>query len=256
MPHVETAEGAIYYTDHRRKESPHTPVILVHGAGGSHLDWPPELRRSPRANAIAIDLPGHGKSPGPGRDSIESYAAVVSALLRVLHIARAVIAGHSMGGAIAQVMALDYADQVSGLILVGTGAKLRVHPQVLDRILTNQTKVAELLKDWIWGENVSDPMRQLAYKQLMQTPAEVTHGDYLACDQFDIRDRLGKIDVPVLVIGGTADRMTPHRFSEYLTENLSQAKLVTIEGGGHMMALEQPESVARTVDNWLKQHIL
>jgi pimeloyl-ACP methyl ester carboxylesterase len=252
MPLIETATATFFFADHRSDDSLYPPIVLVHGAGGSHLDWPVQLRRLPEANLIAVDLPGHGKSPGPERKQVADYAGDIAALLDALGWAKAIITGHSMGGAIAQTMALDHADRVAGIILVGSGAKLGVHPDILEKALTDMESVARLLKDWMWGEGVDDSMRDLGYQRLLETPAAVTHGDYFACNNFDIRSRLAEINAPTLVIGGRADRMTPHKFAAYLQEHIANARLVTVEGGGHMMALEQPGVVTGAIQDWLK----
>jgi len=251
MPLIETTTGSLFFADHRAAESPYPPVVLVHGAGGSHLDWPPQLRRLPKASVIAVDLPGHGKSPGPGRNSVSAYAADIIALLDLLKIPQAIIAGHSMGGAIAQTMALDHTGRVAGLILVGTGARLRVHPDILQRFLAEPEAIAALFKDWMWGENAPDSLRQTGYEQLLKTPPEVTHGDYHACNVFDVMERLGQITAPTLIIGGTADKMTPLKYAAHLQTHIPNSQLVTVEGGGHMMALEQPELVAQAIQDWL-----
>lgn len=251
MPLIQPA--GIYIADHRKAESPYTPTIFVHGAGGSHLDWSAQLRRLPEANAIVLDLPGHGKSPAPGRTSVKAYAADVIALMDTLDLPQAIIAGQSMGGAIAQTIGLDYADRAAGLILIGTGAKLRVHSDILDRILVNQHEVATLLKDWYWTPDSPDALREATYQQLMAAPAQVIHDDYQACDQFDIRERLSSITAPTLVIGGTRDQMTPLKYSTYLRDSIPNAQLVTIEGGGHMMVLEFPDAVANAVRDWLNK---
>ena len=252
MPLIETATCTFYFADHRSDDSPYPPIVLVHGAGGSHLDWPGELRRLPEANLISVDLPGHGKSPGPGRNRVADYAADIVALLDALGWPKAIITGHSMGGAIAQTMALDHADKVAGIILVGTGAKLGVHPDILEKVVPDPESVAALLKDWMWGNGVPDSMRDLGYERLMETAPEVTHGDYFACSNFDIRSRIAEITAPTLVIGGTMDQMTPHKFAIYLQEQIANAQLVTVEGGGHMMALEQPDLVVGGIQDWLK----
>jgi pimeloyl-ACP methyl ester carboxylesterase len=253
MPQIDTPRGVLNFADHRQPDSPRFPVIFIHGAGGSRLDWPAQLRRMPEANAIVLDLPGHGKSPGPGRTTIEEYANDVIALMNTLHIPRAVLAGHSMGGAIAQKVTLTQPAAVAGLILIATGAKLSVHPRILEGILDDPEAVAELLMEWMWAEGIPDDVRQHTRQQILSMPKEVVHGDYLACNNFDCRARMPAIYTNTLIIGGTADMMTPLRYSEYLHDHLHQSKLVTIENGGHMFALEQPDRVAAAVRDWLNE---
>ncbi len=245
MPMFEMSSGSMWAALHDGA----SPLVLVHGAGGSHLDWSPALRR---VSQLVVDLPGHGKSPAPGYETISAYAAAVMDLLAfAMPGVRPVIAGHSMGGAIAQMLALDFGERIAGLILVGTGAKLSVHPDILGRVREHPEEVGRLLHAWLWGDAAADEMRDLGYAQFMKTPPEVIYGDYLACNTFDVRARLSEIRVPTLVIAGSADRMTPPKYSAYLKDNIAGAELVTIEGGGHMMALEQPEAVSTVVRDWL-----
>lgn len=255
---IQTFNGAIsiWYADHRRDDrhdhhrEPDKPtLLLIHGAAGSHLDWSIGLRKR---NGVVPDLPGHGKSSGSGYDSVAAYAADMIAFMDALKLDRAVIAGHSMGGAIAQTMALDYAERVRGLILIGTGAYLPVNPTIL-RVREAQAEVGTLLKKWFWAKETPENIRQRGYELFMQTPAEVTYGDYVACNTFDVRDRVGEIQAPTLVIGGAADKMTPPAYSEFLAANIPNATLVLIPDGSHMMAIEQPERVVGTVDEWLKE---
>ena len=115
----------MWYADHR-DPTLHRPVTLViHGAGGTHLDWPAEIRRMPELNTIIVDLPGHGKSSRRGtQQHVGAYASDMLALLDALKLQQVIVAGHSMGGAIAQTLALQHPDRVLGLILICTGAKL------------------------------------------------------------------------------------------------------------------------------------
>ena len=251
MTTVETATGTIWYADHRDPTIHRPPVLMIHGAGAQHLDWPAELRRLPGANAIIPDLPGHGKSPGPGRNTITAYAADMIALLDALSIDQVIIAGHSMGGAIAQTMGLSYPDRVVGLILIGTGAKLTVNDTILNGIRGATEVTAALITKWAWAKGANEQLKRLGTRRLLECDPDVTYGDYVACNNFDLRDQVRRIKAPTLVIGGTADKMTPHQYSVYLQEHIPDAQLVTIEGGGHMMALEQPQVVADAVQRWL-----
>ncbi|MGD9091656.1 MAG: alpha/beta fold hydrolase, partial [Anaerolineales bacterium] len=120
----------LYY--HTYHEDIYPPVVLIHGAGGNHLYWPSEIRRLAGFHVYALDLPAHGKSGGLAQQSIEAYAGAVIAWLDSIGLHRAIFIGHSMGGAIIQVLALDHPEHVLGLGLIASGAKLRVAPQLLD----------------------------------------------------------------------------------------------------------------------------
>ena len=129
----------IFYFAHEAGGKDRPPVVLIHGAGGTYLNWPSEIRRLPGYRVYAVDLPGHGKSPGRGLQTIPAYGEAVLAWLEAIELHRAVFVGHSMGGAIIQHLAINHADQVLGLGLVGTGARLRVHPEILTNTATENT---------------------------------------------------------------------------------------------------------------------
>lgn len=246
------AENGIWYADHRDPTVRRPPVVMIHGAGGTHLDWPAELRRMPEANAIIPDLPGHGRSKPPAQTSISAYATDIISLLDALKIPKAILLGHSMGGAIAQTIAFQAPNRVSGLILIGTGAKLSVHPDILNGLLNDYAKTVQMIVDWQWAEGF-EQVKRLGYKRLLETDPKVLHGDFAATNIFDLRGQIGQIRVPTLIIGGTADKMTPFKFSTYLHEQIAGSQLVSVEGGGHMMALEQPQVVAGAVQRWLEE---
>lgn len=251
MPLVRTASAPIWYADHRDAKLRRPVTLLIHGAGGTHLDWPAELRRLPEANAIIPDLPGHGRSPQPGRSSIAAYAADMVALLDALRIGQAIIAGHSMGGAIAQMLALHYPDRAAGLLLIGTAARLAVHPDILQHIRDETPRIVDMLLNWYYGAGATDALRRRSRQQLMSFDPQTLYDDYLACSQFDLRGQIGQISVPTLIIGGTADQMTPFKYSEFLRDTIPGAQLVTLAGAGHFMTLEQPQAVAEAVQRWL-----
>jgi len=250
MPFINVNDEELFYAETSSPDDWLT-MALIHGAGENHLAWPAELRRVDGVTVHALDLPGHGKSGGKGRSSVGDYVEVVRGFLDALNVERAVITGHSMGGAIAQQFALTWPARTAGLILVATGAKLRVFPQILEGILTDTEATLDLVNRFAWGPNAPEQLVQLGRAQMAETRPEVTAGDYAACDAFDVRERLGQIGAPTLVIGGTADQMTPFKYAGFLAEKIPGAKLARIEGAGHMVMLEQPELVARYVDQFL-----
>ena len=251
MAWLDLPSGKLFYAE-RKTSSTYPPVVCVHGAGGSHLDWPAELRRMSGVRLITLDLPGHGRSEGNGCDDTLEYARVVQAAMDALDVEQAIVLGHSMGGAIAQQMALHMSDHVMGLILIATGSKLPVDPTLPERVLAAPGNTIDWILDWAWEIIESDEMRQAARMRLLEQDPAVLRADYLACQAFDVRADLEAIVVPTLVIGATKDRMVPPKFSHTLHEHIPHASLVMIEGAGHMVPLERPQEVTRAILDWLE----
>lgn len=227
-------------------------LVLVHGAGGSRLHWPAELRRLPGATVYTLDLPGHGRSEGDGHDVINDYANVVATFLQTAGIERAIFVGHSMGGAIAQTLALDLADRVAGLVLVATGARLRVASAILEGIHSDFERSVELITRFAWSPDAPPTLTQLGRQSLLETNPDVLLGDFMACNRFDVMERLGEIEVPTLIIVGSADQLTPVKYARFLVEHIPDARLVVIEDAGHMVMLELPTEVEKAVQEFLK----
>lgn len=250
MPYAETARGNLFYTlSQGTADSP--TLLLIHGAGGSRLHWPAELRRLPQATVYTLDLPGHGRSEGPGCDTIQGYTEKVVAFLDAVGIERAVLVGHSMGGAIAQTLALDFAGRIAGLVLVATGARLRVAPAVLEGIQSNFEGAAELVTHFAWGAGASPALLELGRQAILKAGPGVLLGDFTACDNFDVMKRLEEIRIPALVISGSADQLTPSKYARYLAEHIPSARLALIEDAGHMVMLERPAETAQAVREFL-----
>lgn len=252
MPYVQLGDSAqeerVFYALHRSGTSAEAPVLVcVHGAGGGHLNWPAEIRRLSGASVYVLDLPGHGRSTGEGRRTIDQYMAVLVSFLDALGLSDVVIMGHSMGGAVALEMALAHPDRVRGLVLVGTGARLRVAPVVLQGILEDFEGAVGLIGEWAYGPDAPADLRHLGQRLMAATSPEVMYGDFLACDAFDVMDRLGEVRIPTLVITGTADRLTPVKYGSFLAQHIPGAQLVLVENAGHMVMLERPQEVGETV---------
>jgi len=230
------------------------PVILIHGAGGNHLYWPPELRRLAGFRVLALDLPGHGKSSGVGLQSIRDYASSLVTYMDNVGLSRAVIVGHSMGGAIALTLGLDHAERVAGLGLIATGARLRVNPLVLNNTANPATfsLAVQIINEWAFGPQAEPRLKAVAARRMAETRPAVLHGDLLACDAFDVMDRLSEIRVPTLVLCGTEDKLTPLLYSKTLAAQIPGAALQTVDGAGHMVMLEEPRRVAGALNVFLK----
>ncbi len=252
MPTLNVTDQRLHYAVHRDDpHSPPTPLVLIHGAGGNLYHWPPGLRRLPGHDVYALDLPGHGKSEGPGRESIDGYVQVVHDWAQALNLPPFVIIGHSMGGAIAQTFALRYPDMLKGMVLVATGARLRVHPDILNGIRADMNGVGEMLVEWAYGQKATPEQKRQFLKQFNSVNPDVMYGDWAACNVFDVREQLSRINIPTLVISGSMDVMTPEKYGRYMAEQLPNADFALIEGGGHMLMQEQPQMLINAILGFL-----
>ncbi len=245
----------LYYFAHEmeRQVVSRPPVILIHGAGGTHLSWPPQIRRLGGEKIYAPDLPGHGKSEGSGRQSINEYTEDMAAFMGDLKIRAAVIVGHSMGGAVALTLALKYPKQVLGLGLLGAGPNLRVAPSLLETTGNPNTfeSAVEMVNGNSFSAETPQNLIELSKRTMLKIRQPVLSGDLQSCNEFDATDQLKNIKVPTLIICGAEDRMTPVKLSKSLRGGIVGSQLHVLEHAGHMVMVEQPNAVA----DLLKQFI-
>ncbi len=253
MPFIPTAERMFYITDKTGDGLQCPPLLLIHGAGGSRLDWPPELRRLPGPRVITVDLPGHGRSHGPARSDTQDYARDVATLLDALSVERAIWCGHSMGGAVALQAALTAPDRVAGLVLVAAGSKLPVEPSLPERALRDREQTVRWIIDTAWGDGAPQELKAIGLRRMLEVPPDVLRDDFEACRVFDVRDRLDAIGAPTLVIGARDDRMVKLKFSQTLADYIPEATLVIVESAGHMVLLEHAQDVSRAVIQWVAE---
>jgi pimeloyl-ACP methyl ester carboxylesterase len=240
-----TVFGSIFYVS-RGETQP--PLVAIHGAGGTSRHWGHQfVRLSNVAQIFALDLPGHGDSSGATHRSIEDAAQRVLAFMNVLGMRRAVLMGHSMGGAIAQWVALHEPERVQGLVLVGSGARLRVNPAILEGIRNDWEATTSMLVESSYAPHAAPILLQAATAQLRKSNPDVLHADYTACNEFDILTEVNRIAVPTLVIVGEHDHMTPPKYAEFLVQTLPNAELVVVPQAGHMVMVEQPDQVNAAV---------
>jgi pimeloyl-ACP methyl ester carboxylesterase len=251
MPVLTIGRQPISYREQGAGEGP--PLLLVHGAGGSSLCFVELLDLLGRhRRVVALDLPGHGRSPRldpppPPSELLERYRDVVAELGERLGLGRFVLVGHSMGGAVALLFGLAYADRLAHLVLLASAARLKVAPPLLEAIRDRFDGLADMLGA-VGYSAASDPrqVQRWAADQL-QAPQEVVLDDFRACALFDVRERLGALDCPTLVVSGADDRLTPPRWQQRAVELLPRARLETVSRAGHFLFCERPDEVARLV---------
>jgi len=231
-----------HYTSQTRAN--HSRVMFVHGTGCNARVFERHLGvLSTRHEVASIDLPGHGESTGSGFRGIADYAHYVAELIEHLGWEDCVVAGHSLGGAIALAVALYYPKHVESLLLIDTGARLRVDPAII-----------ETARRAAHGEDLlpSNPRRGFASGTPQEIVDEVnmitgqcsplvTYKDWIADDTCDLMSRLPSIIVPSLAICGDEDEFTPIKYHEYFRDNLPNCQLEIISDAGHWPFVEQPK---------------
>jgi pimeloyl-ACP methyl ester carboxylesterase len=161
-----------------------------------------------------------------------------------------IIVGHSMGGAIGIELALKM-QETHALVLVGTGARLRVRAEFLAKVTEDYREAAKLLASWSVSASADRVLVERIARDLMKVKPEVTLGDFMACHNFDRMDSVGGITCRTLVVCGEDDRMTPKRYSEYLHESIKNSQLAIIPGAGHGVMLEKPREFNHVLEAFL-----
>ncbi len=261
--HTISVNGQNIHYIHNNKRTPQPALILVHGAGCRSQSWPnqwqkafgmsnPRMRRWVTDYPVYIpDLPGHGKSDGPGLQSVEGYAEVVIGFAEALGLTHYVVCGHSMGAAIAVTVGIKQPAGLAGVISLAGGAKMVVSDLILDGLQSDFVKTVGLITKFSWKKDVTVMFKETGRQHMLTTAPEVVHGDFVACAAYDVREQLGRIEVPMLVVGSSADKMMPLNFSESLADGVAHSQLVAVDAG-HFMHFEKTAAVTKAVVEFMK----
>lgn len=252
MPYIKIEENTIHYTDNRVKSGP--VLIAVHGSGGDYRHWPETLRRIKTARVICVDMPGHGRSAGVGCRSANEYASFLTAFIARLELPGVCLAGHSLGGAILLLLALDNPEWLERIVLVGTGARLRVSSEIIDGLTRDFDNATRLICETAFGPEASAGDMASLRSGFMNTEPLTIINDFLACDRFDVMEQIQRIEVQTLIISGSADELTPIKYGNYLADRIPGATHRIIQNAGHMLALEKPEEFVNIVTAFLELH--
>jgi len=225
-------------------------MIFIHGSGGCKESWYYQTQYF--TGSEAIDLPGH--PDGEACTSIDDYVEWLRSYIHEKGYSDVVIVGHSLGGGIALLYALKYPEDLKGIISVGSGLRLRVHPKYLDDL---RKSIADPASDAGPGNTeterlIAPELAKVIAKRGEENGPAVTLNDLLACDGFDIMDRAGEITVPMLALCGTEDVMTPPKYTNFMADKVPGTKAVIIQGGTHMVFAEKPEEVNHAMEAFLK----
>ncbi len=236
-------------------------IIFIHGAGDSSAVWSLQTAHYAAAHhALAIDLPGHGaRLAETGNDRHEANAAEVCRLMDQASMARAVIVGHSMGGGVALTLALNHPARVRALVLVATGARLKMRPDFIEQAAKSAAEFGNRkpahthiipAAQMVHPDIPADIVHALE-SMIGDASAQATYGDFQANNNFDVMARLPEIKVPTLVIGGDADKMAPEKFCRFLADSIASARIEMLTPCGHYPQVEQEQAFHRALDAFL-----
>ena len=227
-------------------------VIFVHGAGMDHTIWALQTRWFAwhGYGVLAIDLPGHGKSDGPALESIGDMAAWMGRLVEACGADNVSLVGHSMGSLISLAAAASAGDRISGLALLGVGATMPVHPDLLAATKSNDPAAWDLIVSWGFGKPAHFGLNKApgmwmqggGRSLLARAPDDVLGIDMAACDVFkDALDAAAKVACPTLIIAGDRDMMTPPKAAAPLAAAIPDAMTIVLKNCGHIMMVERPD---------------
>jgi pimeloyl-ACP methyl ester carboxylesterase len=151
--------------------------------------------------------------------------------------------------------ALRYPQELKGIIVISSGARLRVHPGYLtaceEAIKGNPQYWYQLLEE-MYRSTPEDYKKEVIEKQKAIGPA-VMLNDFLCCDKFDIMDRVQEIKLPTLVMCGELDMMTPVKYANYLGAKIPNSRVVIVPQATHLVIAEKPEVVNKAIEDFLKE---
>ena len=233
-------------------ESRKSNLFLIHGAScdsSVFLELSDNLLE--KFNVMSVDLNGHGDSEGEGFRGVVDHAFICAELLEKKNLGKWNIMGHSLGGAIAMTLALYKPDFIESLILVATGARLRIPESFLSEIKkgNNYKLNKEFLRNSIFDssdDNILTPLLEI----MQSINPKVVYKDWLAADSFDLSRRLESIKSRCLLICGENDPLTPPKYHEYLSSEIPGSTLSVFPNCGHWPFIEQAELFLEELDNF------
>jgi pimeloyl-ACP methyl ester carboxylesterase len=257
MPYAKINGAKIYYEIDGKGD----PLLLIHGVRGTLRNWEfvrPFIKK--HFQTIMPDLRGHGRSTKlTDVSTVEFFKDDMIALLDHLKIKRCLVAGHSLGGFIAQQMALDAPKRLRALILIATapivdieGAMAQIEIGKLAYGLEPKQAVEKLLEFEFFDpekiRNTPGMLDALIFLAEESVRLANSHGSAQgAAAKFNIQDRVKEIQVPTLVICGAQDKTFPPRWAEFYKENLSNVTIKIIDQTSHSVHFEQPELLVEAI---------
>ena len=242
------------YTANHAFDAEKPTMTFIHGAAHDHSVWALQSRYFGYHgwNALAVDLPGHGKSSGRAYDRIGDIADWVARVLDAAGAVTTSLVGHSMGSLVALETAARYPARVAKLALVGTAAPMPVSEPLLNASRANDHVAFEMINMFshsntaqIGGNRVPGMWMMGSAMRLMERSGSgVLHADFSACNAYlGGPDAAAQVRCEALLILGKRDQMAPMKSAQALATRIPNVRTVALEGTGHALMSEQPDAV-------------
>ncbi|MBD3340049.1 MAG: alpha/beta fold hydrolase [Candidatus Lokiarchaeota archaeon] len=228
-------------------------IIFIHGSGENSNIWTNQLSLEINYNLISLDLPSHNKSDIFPDLSLQLYVDAVNNMIDSLNLKSVILAGHSLGGAVAQEYYFQHPQKIIGLIFVGTGARLRVSPMILNSLKNDFQSYLDSIPVGAFYRKTKEKIIELFIEEITKTPPGVTYSDFSICDNFDELERVkkGTIKVPSLILVGKADKLTPIKYSRFFKDYINDSEMLVIDKAGHMIMTEKPLEVNKAIEEFI-----
>lgn len=237
-----------------RHESGRGPALIcVHGSADNHHVYDRLLDALPNRERYAINLPGRAGTDGPPLRTVAEMEAFLSRFLESEVKGDYLIVGHSLGGAVAIEHALSSpSEHLKGIVLLATGARLRVHPMILQLFEQVAKSGAAIppLPPGLYEQGTDPELIAEASKHRELTPIETGGADWQAADSFDRMQDLAQIHAPTLIVAGTNDALTPAKYAEFMAAHVPDNELHIIDGAGHMAVMERVAELAGWMESF------
>lgn len=219
-------------------------LVFIHGAGGdSKLFYGQMSDPGKEYGFIAPDLPAHGKSKCDYLPTLGDYAEAIECICALEKIESIIPVGLSMGGAVALELIRRGNVGIHGLVFISTGAVLPVSQLVFDLIERDYKSFCEFLVKFTFGSAISEDVRKLSLKELLETGRAIIENDFRICSRADGKDLLPRITAPALVMVNEKDKMVPKAVAAELAEGITGAVMKVYPGESHVPQIEHAKQV-------------
>lgn len=231
--------------------------MCVHGSAGNHHVYDRLLDAMPDRARYAVDLPGRLGTDGPALETVAELEEFLTAFIDAQVEGDYVVAGHSLGGGVAIEHALvSSSDRLKGLVLLATGARLRVHPMILQIAeQAEKSGVRPPLAPGLHEDGVDPVILQESARALERTPIATGASDWRAADAFDRMQDLDDIEVPALILVGSTDALTPPKYAEHLAACIPKSTLRVFQGGSHSLMMDRATEVSDAIEDFYRSDI-